>query len=78
MRAPTETEQVAIDRWWDEKDQNRDVYEYVDNVRIAVVGNCDEERAYDLAIDHGCCGYCDVILVGSDGVEFRFGFNYGH
>ena len=78
MREPTEAEQTAIDAWWDENDPDRDNYDCTDNFRIATVGNAEEQAKYARAENNGCCGYCDVTLTTADGVEFNYGFNYGH
>ena len=54
-------------------------YEYVDNVRVARVGDKAEEEAYEDQKQHGCCGYYDDEVGPSPGGhQYRWGFNYGH
>jgi hypothetical protein len=49
----------------------------VDNHRHAVVGNAEQEAAYERDLQDGCCGFFDrVVLIA--GVETKIGCNYGH
>jgi hypothetical protein len=78
MRQATEAEHVAINEWFDANDPNGDAFDCMDNCRIATVGNAAEEAAFDEAERGGCCGCMSITLKTADGVEFLYGFNYGH
>jgi hypothetical protein len=72
-------EQVAaVWKWWDDNDPNQEHYDCVDNTRYAILGNKDQEHAYEEIRKNGCCGSCDVELPLKDGSILLFGFNYGH
>ena len=75
MRESTEAERIAIGYFWDTPEND---FDYVDNIRVATIGNTDEESVYNEAVANGCCGFHDTILTDANGVEFKFGFNYGH
>ncbi len=52
---------------------------FVDNYRVARVGNTCQERRYRRQQKRGCCGFLDVINVCPiDGKPYRLGCNYGH
>lgn len=53
--------------------------DYVDNERIAEVGNEGDELEYQQALERGCCGFSDTIVTHrKSGRKFRVGYNYGH
>lgn len=53
--------------------------EYCNNYRIALVGNREEEEAYDEALAAGCCGYMDRVVTDPvTGYRFKIGCNFGH
>jgi|10_taG_2_1085330.scaffolds.fasta_scaffold169027_3 hypothetical protein len=55
-------------------------FEFVDNIRIAELGNEESEQRYEELKDMGCCGFEDYIYVPFDlkGRKYYFGFNHGH
>jgi hypothetical protein len=53
-------------------------YEYVDNVRIAHVGDRDAEAQYARRFNKGCCGFVDTYVKHHDGTTYAVGFNHGH
>ena len=55
-------------------------FEFVDNVRIAELGNEESEKRYKELKDMGCCGFVDYIYVPFElkGKKYYFGFNHGH
>ena len=56
-----------------------DQYDCVDNVRLARVGDTNDEEQYDESKREGCCGFEDVTFGPSPGGHtYNFGFNYGH
>lgn len=62
-----------LETWFSENDG----YECMDNFRVARVGNWQEEMAYEVQKNSGCCGvYDDEIEI--DDVKYRVGFNHGH
>lgn len=52
--------------------------DYVDNERIARVGDADGMRKYMNQKDRGCCGVFDTCYRGKDKQWYLIGFNYGH
>ena len=76
----------AIDAWWYEDIVltsgrivcKEEYYEFPDNLRYAVPGDKKQEKMYKFLYNHGCCGYCDVVLTCDDGSKLMYGFNYGH
>jgi hypothetical protein len=78
MRKATPAELEAIDAWWNENDPSGNNYDCMDNQRIALVDNPEEQSAYQDAQMNGCCGSVDVRLKTAQGIEFDYGFNYGH
>lgn len=68
-----------IDNWWTDNDPTNNVYECVDNERLAREGVVDDELAYYAQRDNGCCGAVDVLFAPSpDGHAYLYGFNHGH
>jgi hypothetical protein len=54
-------------------------YEYADNMRIMPKDATREESAsYEDARDNGCCGFVDYRVFVWGGIEYYYGFNYGH
>jgi hypothetical protein len=54
-------------------------WEYMDNVRLALVGDSELEQHYERIRDDGCCGSCDHRFGPSpSGRFYMYGFNYGH
>lgn len=54
-------------------------YEYADNMRIRRAEATTEEAAvYENARAQGCCGFVDYQVFVWEGVEYWYGFNYGH
>jgi hypothetical protein len=51
-------------------------YEYADNVRI--MRSTDSDLEYERIRGRGCCGFVDYQTFVWQGVEYWFGFNYGH
>ena len=51
--------------------------DYKDNLRCAYVGNEIQEYEYERAVQSGCCGSLDIIVMVGEN-EFRMGCNYGH
>ena len=51
--------------------------DYSDNLRIAIVGNEEQEEEYRKARANGCCGYSDGVYEYKD-KKVWIGFNYGH
>lgn len=60
-----------LDDWSDD-------LEYMDNLRIARIGDKAQEAAYFDARDQGCCGSVDTIKMCSSARQYRIGCNYGH
>jgi len=53
--------------------------EYYDNLRVAEVGNKDEEDMYKQLKNNGCCGFEDrVVKCPINGKEYKLGMNFGH
>jgi hypothetical protein len=53
--------------------------EYYDNLRVAQVGNVEEEAMYNSLRANGCCGFEDrEVHCEIDGKSYKFGMNYGH
>lgn len=52
-------------------------HDYMDNFRVAKVGNRQHLRRYRQAKDSGCCGSFDQVITTPYG-QFHIGFNYGH
>lgn len=52
-------------------------YDYMDNFRVAKVGNRQHYHHYRKAKERGCCGSHDEIITTPWG-QFHIGFNYGH
>ena len=51
----------------------------VDNERIALVGDMEQEAAYGETQAEGCCGFLDELYIDSEtGMTFMVGCNYGH
>jgi hypothetical protein len=50
---------------------------YVDNRRVAKVGNRQHFHHYMKQKSKGCCGSYDTVVTLSDG-QYHLGFNYGH
>lgn len=65
--------QEIIDRWSTELE-----YDCMDNVRVALVGDKEQEERYDQAEAGGCCGSFDIVHTCKSGREYRIGCNYGH
>ena len=74
----TASQRRAVVAWHAKNDPNGDDFEFQDNHRYAVKGDLAQERAYESARDHGCCGFVDVELTCDDGSVLLYGFNYGH
>ena len=56
-----------------------DVMPYVDNVRVAEVGNKKQEREYKKKAQQGCCGFTDKEVTHEPtGRTFKIGCNWGH
>lgn len=75
------TNEAAMQRAWTWLEENypSEDHECQDNHRIALKGNEEEERAYDLQIQEGCCGSVDAEYTDVEtGLVFLIGFNYGH
>jgi hypothetical protein len=53
-------------------------FEYMDNRRIALVGNKEQEDFYNLCKERGCCGQYDTLKMCSSARQYRVGCNYGH
>lgn len=54
---------------------------YIDNERIAEVGNAAEELIYEKIWQEGCCGFWDEIVeIGTKkkAQQYKIGCNYGH
>ena len=70
---------AAISNWWSVNDPEGEVYEYLDNFRIALVGDGLSERFYEDRQAEGCCGAVDTVFGPLPcGYSFRWGFNHGH
>jgi len=52
--------------------------EYVNNIRVARVGDVDAETAYAEKKEKGCCGFVDIVVKHKDGTLYMLGYNYGH
>jgi hypothetical protein len=64
---------------WISENYPSDEYECQDNHRIALKGNEEQERAYQLQVEEGCCGSVDTEYTDAEtGLVFFVGFNYGH
>ena len=74
----TPVQAEAIQTWWETNDPDQTNYEYADNTRYAILGNQEQEQAYEDIRKEGCCGSCDVEIQLPDGSTLLFGFNYGH
>ena len=58
---------------------NEGSFEFVDNERLARVGNLTEEFEFDERARQGCCGSHNVVFGPSPGGHhYRYGFNHGH
>lgn len=69
----------AFYKWVLEKISIMDKYEHADNMRIAIVGNGFQERAYHNLRSCGCCGFFDQEFeYKPTSIKIKFGFNYGH
>jgi hypothetical protein len=67
----------AIDKWWEHNDPDGDIYEHIDNIRVAFKSNKVQKAIYEEVRRRGHCKSCDVeIKVGRRTV--LYGFNYGH
>lgn len=55
----------------------RNDLDYADNFRVAIKGNDESERAYEVLSERGCCGRFDTTTK-VDGVVYLIGCNYGH
>ncbi len=67
------TEEVLKEIWKDKK-----TYYYIDNIRITLVGDINQEKEYNLLYNKGCCGFYDHEFEFKDGRIFKIGFNFGH
>lgn len=74
----TQAQRDAVAKWEVENDPDGYSFECRDNDRLAVVGNREQEEAYDASRMNGCCGFVDVELDCEDGTVLLYGFNYGH
>lgn len=55
----------------------KDRFDFMDNYRVAEVGDDQEEGEFGQLAYSGCCGsYEDVVEY--NGKKIRIGFNYGH
>lgn len=52
-------------------------YDFTDNPRIARIGDENQEKEYKRQQKRGCCGFYDETIT-IDGLDYYFGFNYGH
>lgn len=54
-------------------------YDCADNMRIRPVNaTIDEIADYEVSRAGGCCGFVDYQSFIYDGIEYLYGFNYGH
>lgn len=73
---------LNVARWLQEQIRDmrslEDLY-YIDNERVAEVGNEEGERAYKEKVKAGCCGFYDrEVTHEPSGRTFKIGCNYGH
>lgn len=52
--------------------------EFVDNYRYAQIGDEKGMAEYKEAIENGCCGSTDLVIVFADGKKAIVGCNFGH
>lgn len=58
--------------------ENEDL-EYADRIRIAEVGDSEEELAYEEIERKGCCGYLDTeVFYRPTFKRIKIGCNFGH
>lgn len=69
---------AKITEFWTTEDPDSERFEYVDNIRVGLVGNAESERMYEEAHSQGCCGAFDTEFAHPSGQVFKFGFNHGH
>lgn len=60
-----------------EQEKNQGGYDYIDNYRVAISGNQEQETRYKEIKSNGCCGFYDNKIM-IEGIEFLIGWNYGH
>lgn len=57
-------------------------FEFVDNYRVAAVGNIEEMQEYVNRMSEGCCGSFDTVVgifTEYNTIKmYLLGFNYGH
>lgn len=76
MAERTPEEKKAIVAWFEDRTSD-ECFDNVDNERIALVGDEEEEAKYARQLDEGCCGFFDSEIE-VNGRRFKVGFNYGH